>query len=54
MQLKDIKTLAQVARESGVHIQTLHSRLKNLDEGEYMKLGERMPILLSPEGVKRL
>ncbi|WP_035790252.1 hypothetical protein [Clostridium beijerinckii] len=55
MELKDIKTIQEVADEYNISRQTLHGRLKNLQEGiEYRKLGERQPILLSPEGVKKI
>ena len=57
MQLKDIKTINEVAIENNVNRQTLLSRIDTLDleEGvEIKKLGRRMPILLSPEGVKKI
>jgi predicted DNA-binding protein YlxM (UPF0122 family) len=55
MELKDIKTIQEVADEYNISRQTLHGRLKNLQEGiEYRRLGERQPILLSPEGVKKI
>ena len=57
MQLKDIKTINEVAIENNVNRQTLLSRIDALDleEGvEIKKLGRRMPILLSPEGVKKI
>ncbi|MFL0167632.1 hypothetical protein ACJDTP_21400 [Clostridium sp. WILCCON 0112] len=44
-----------MADEYNISRQTLHGRLKNLQEGiEYRRLGERQPILLSPEGVKKI
>lgn len=56
MELKDIKTLGEVAREYNISLQTLHSRLKDLTEGEdYRKVdGLRQPILLSETGVKKI
>jgi len=57
MQLKDIKTVNEVAIENKISRQTLLSRIEALDleEGvEIKKLGRRMPILLSPEGIKKI
>lgn len=51
----DIYTIADVEKIYKISRQTLHSRLKNLNEGiDYKKLGIRMPILLSSDGVKKL
>lgn len=56
MELKDIKTLGEVAREYNISLQTLHSRLKNLTENiDYRKIeGLRQPIILTPTGIKKL
>jgi len=57
MQLKDIKTVHEVASENNISRQTLLSRIESLElkEGvEIRKLGRRMPILLSPEGVRKI
>lgn len=59
MKLSDIKTLQDIARESGIPVRTLQDRLClkgfNMIEGEdYRKLGLRQPTLLSPEGVKKI
>lgn len=59
MQLKDIKTLREVAEESGISYRTLTDRinLKSFDliEGiDYKKLGPRNPIILSPSGIKKI
>ena len=57
MKLKDVKTLNEVAIENSISRQTLLSRVESLDliEGEDIKkLGRRMPILLSPSGVKKI
>jgi len=53
--LKDIKTLKEVSTEYDIPIQTLHSRLKNLIEGEdYKLLGKRQATILSKEGVLKI
>lgn len=59
MKLSEIKTLQEVARETGIPVRTLQDRLDlkslNMIEGEdYKKLGQRLPTLLSPEGVKKI
>jgi len=57
MQLKDVKTVNEVAIEYDISRQTLLSRIESLDltEGvEIKRLGRRMPILLSPEGIKKV
>ncbi|NFL43111.1 hypothetical protein FDB61_15600 [Clostridium botulinum] len=55
MELKDIKTLTEVAEEYNISIKTLQSRLKYLKEDvEYRKLGKRQPTLLTPEGVNKI
>jgi len=57
MKLSDIKTLQEVAEEYDIPFPTLQSRIKirNLIDGvDYKKLGQRMPTLLSPEGVEKI
>jgi len=59
MKLKDIKTLSQVANESGESRKTLILRLSlpgfGMVEGEdFLRLGDRQPILLSPAGVEKV
>lgn len=59
MKLYDIKTLRDIARETGISVKTLSTRLtlKSFDmiEGEdYKRLGERQPIILSPKGIKKI
>lgn len=57
MNLKDIKTLREVALESNIPITTLTDRIKSreLIEGiDYKKLGIRQPTILSPEGIKKI
>jgi hypothetical protein len=59
MKLSDIKTLQQVARETGISFHTLQTRLESKNRGliegeDYIKLGKRLPTLLSPEGVEKL
>lgn len=59
MELKDIKTLTEVAEEYNIPPVTLRKRLDyksyNLIEGiDFKKLGARMPILLSPSGIEKI
>lgn len=61
MNLKDIKTLSEIHQETGIGIKTLYKRLEKLiEEGElvedthYKKLGKRMPVILSKEGVEKI
>lgn len=59
MKLSDIKTLQEVATENNISVKTLQGRLilksLNMMEGEdYKKLGERMPTLLSPQGIEKI
>jgi hypothetical protein len=55
MNLADVKILSDVSLEYGIPVNTLHDRLKRLEEGiEYKRLGMRQPTLLSPEGVIKL
>lgn len=59
MELKDIKTLPEVARKYDIPAVTLKKRLGyksyNMVEGiDYRRLGPRLPILLSPDGVKKI
>lgn len=57
--LEDITTLKEVSREYNIPSSTLKTRMEltsfNMIEGEdFKKLGERMPTLLSPGGVKKI
>jgi len=57
--LNEIKTLAYVADKYNISVFTLKSRLtsRNLIEGvDYKKLegGTRLPVILSPSGVKKI
>lgn len=57
--LNDIKTLAYVSEKHNISVFTLKSRLesRNLIKGvDYKKLegGARMPVILSPSGVKKI
>lgn len=59
MKLKDIVVLADLAKETNIPVTTLRDRLKHpgfkMVEGEdFRRLGPRMPILLSPIGVKKI
>lgn len=59
MKLKDIKTLRDLARESDISVFTLKTRLESksfglIEEEDYLKLGDRQPILLSPSGIKKI
>ncbi|MEY8001591.1 hypothetical protein AB8U03_15585 [Clostridium sp. Mt-5] len=59
MQLKDVKTLRQVAEETGIFIKTLQKRLDsksyNLIEGkDFARLGDRQSTILSPIGVRKI
>lgn len=59
MDLKDIKTLREISKETGLPESTIKARLKSkargMQEGiHYRRLGPRMPIIFSPEGVERL
>jgi hypothetical protein len=55
MKLKDIKTLADIARENNIPVRTLQDRLKKLKEGEeYIRLGKRMPTLLTPGAAEKI
>ena len=57
--LNDIKTLAYVSNKYEISVFTLKSRIESrkLVEGvDYKKLdgGARMPVILSPSGVKKI
>ncbi len=59
MRLKDIKTLRQLAKETGISYRTLADRIESnnlgLIEGiDYLKLGKGQATLLSPEGVEKI
>jgi len=59
MKLSDIKTLQEVARDYNISFHTLQTRLSskslNMIEGiDYKKLGQRLPTLLSPEGIEKI
>lgn len=59
MKLSEIKTLQEVARETGIPVRTLQDRLKiksmEMIEGEdFKKLGGKLPTLLSPNGVEKI
>lgn len=59
MELKDIKTLQEVAREYNIPFPTLQTRLNSkktqLIEGiDYKRLGVRLPTLLSPSGIEKI
>lgn len=59
MELRDVKTLKQVAKEADINHNTLYDRLvikrREMIEGiDFVRLGKRQPILLSPEGIEKL
>jgi len=59
MELKDVKTLQEVAREYKISYNTLHDRLvlksRNMVEGvDFRRLGKRQPTLLSARGIEKL
>ena len=55
MQISEIKTLQDVAREYSIPFPTLQSRLKHLQEGiDYKRLGQRQSTILSPQGIKKI
>lgn len=59
LKLSDIKTLREVSEETGIYIKTLLKRIDlksyNMIEGiDFRKLGKRQPIILSPEGIKKI
>lgn len=59
LQLKDVKTIRQLAEETGISVKTLTVRLKlksrNMIENEdYKRLGPRQSIILSPEGIEKI
>jgi len=59
MKLNEIKTLREVAIETGISYRTLTDRLKlvsfNLTENvDYKKLGKGQSIILSPKGIEKI
>ena len=55
MELSDIKKLTEVAEQYNIPVETLRSRLKNLEKDiDYKILGERQPTLLTPKGVEKI
>lgn len=53
--LMDIHFLSIVSEEYDIPLQTLHSRLKKLEEGKhYRKLGKGQGIMLTPKAVEKL
>ena len=59
MKLKDVVVLADLAKETNIPVTTLRDRLKHpgfkmVEEKDFRRLGPRMPILLSPTGVKKI
>lgn len=55
MDIKDIKSLMEVAEEYKINSKTLYSRLKDLNEGiDYRSLGERKPIILMPDAIEKI
>ena len=56
MNINEVLTLSEVAKKYNVSVQTLHSRLKNLDEFvDYRRIsGTHQPIILTPTGIKKL
>lgn len=56
MTINDVKTLGEVAKENNISLQTLHVRLKFLQEGiDYRRVeGLRQPILLWPSGIEKI
>jgi hypothetical protein len=55
MKLSDIKKLTEVAEIYDIPIETLRSRLKNLEKDvDYKILGERQPTLLTPKGIEKI
>lgn len=61
MNLKDIKTLSEVSKETGIGVKTLYKRFEKLvNEGKlieyehYKKLGKNQPVILSKEGIEKI
>jgi len=59
MNLSEIKTLQDVASEYKISVNTLQQRLTApksalIENVDYKKLGNRMPTILSPEGVQKI
>lgn len=59
-QLKELQTMSDIVKiystkEKPLNRKTLDYKLKFLDEGyDYIKLGKRLPTLLTPKGVEKL
>lgn len=55
MKMSDIKKLTEVSEQYDIPVETLRSRLKNLEKDvDYKILGKRQPTILSPEGVEKI
>ena len=55
MKLTDIKTLKEVSTQYNIPLETLRSRLKNLEKDvDYRLLGVGQGTLLSPQGVEKI
>lgn len=59
MDLKDIVTLRDIAKKTGIEIRTLQQRLDlpgfNMVEGEdFRRLGQGQSTILTPKGVKKI
>ena len=59
MDLKDIVTLRDIAKETGIEIRTLQQRLDlpgfNMVEGEdFRRLGQGQSTILTPKGAKKI
>lgn len=52
--LDKIKTLAEIAKESGISAETLRYRLKFLDSSDYRVMGVRKDTLLTPNGAEEI
>lgn len=52
VQLKDIKTLAEISKENNISVETLRYRLKFLDSKDYRKMDKGT--LLTPKGVEEI
>lgn len=55
VKLRECMKLSDVARIFNKNPKTLNNHLKFLEEGvEYIKLGARQPVIISPKGVEKL
>lgn len=52
MKLEDIKTIADIAKENNISVETLRYRLKFLDSKDYRKMDKGT--LLTPKGVEEI